>query len=623
MKKIRIILKSVASIIIAATLTASTCAAIPSEEILDMFNKNGIYYYNPDGNADKCNTSATTLAGSDSAEKIWNFFIKHGFNDAQTAGLLGNAKAESGLVPTRSSNGTYFGIFQWGGGRRNTLFRRIEDAGLSKYTSSEYWGSDAEQKIPKADYDKLLQVELEFTLEEKDLNWQEEIKKADTPEMAAEIFLVLFERAVGGSSEILYYAPYAGRLYQATKARRDYAKEFYSQYAGKGIQNTGSMNGNAENGKNITIIGDSITVRSHNAFKKRFPELTDSDINGRSGRPWSEGINVAKSMELKNIVVFALGTNSANLTASSIEEAITTIGANKTIVFVTNYHGKNKNLFTSNNNLFKTFSKNNQNIIIADWATTVDQNPNTYLDSDMFHPNGAGTELFAEIIWKAINSNTNENGCSVSGEFQSLVLSYAWPQYHEAPWHDRMPAYAEAVTRSISEGRYVGGSVAGVPGIDCGGFVTILVQNSGLEPEYNDGKGNTDTQEAWAKSHGWQLLNSASSIAVDTSILQPGDVAFSSGHTFIYVGEIPGFDSVIASASYSTIGAGRAPMAGREDLMHGNGVTVRWYRKPNYRIAKNNYQTNIVATNTSSNNTLFKIAFVDNRQRYLIKSNLS
>ena len=185
-----------------------------------------------------------------------------------------------------------------------------------------------------------------------------------------------------------------------------------------------------------------------------------------------------------------------------------------------------------------------------------------------------------------------------------------------------MPAYAEAVTRSISEGRYVGGSVAGVPGIDCGGFVTILVQNSGLEPEYNDGKGNTDAQEAWAKSHGWQLLNSASSIAVDTSILQPGDVAFSSGHTFIYVGEIPGFDSVIASASYSTIGAGRAPMAGREDLMHGNGVTVRWYRKPNYRIAKNNYQTNIVATNTSSNSTLFKIAFIDNRQRYLIKDNL-
>ena len=145
-----------------------------------------------------------------------------------------------------------------------------------------------------------------------------------------------------------------------------------------------------------------------------------------------------------------------------------------------------------------------------------------------------------------------------------------------------MPAYADAVNQSISEGRYVGGSVAGVPGIDCGGFVTILVQNSGLEPNYNDSKGNTSTQEAWVRSHGWQLINDSVGTFVDTSLLQPGDVAFSSGHTFIYVGEIPGFNSVIASASYSTRGAGRAPMAGSEDLTFGNGAIVRWYRSPTF-----------------------------------------
>ena len=618
MKKIRIILKSITSIITALILTTSTCAALPSEDVLDMFNKNGIYYYNPEGNAENCNTSATTLSGDGSAEKIWNFFIEHGFNDAQVAGILGNAKAESGLVVTRSSNGNYFGLFQWGSGRKANLFKRINNAGLSKYTSSEYWGSDAEQKIPKADYDKLLQVELEYTLEETDLNWQEEIKKADTPEMAAEIFLVLFERAVNGSSEILYYAPYAGRLYQGTKARRDYAKEYYSQYAGKGIQSTGTTNGNAENGKNVTIIGDSITVRSVTSFTKRFPDITASDINARSGRSWNEGVRIAKSIDLKDIVVFALGTNSSNLSTSNVEEAIAAIGENRTIVLVTNYYGNDKNSYTSNNNLFKSFSNKKSNIIIADWATTVDQDPKTYLEKDMLHPNSAGAELFAETIWKAINSNTNENGCSVSGEFKSLVLSYAWPQYHEAPWHDRMPAYAEAVTRSISEGRYVGGSVAGVPGIDCGGFVTILVQNSGLEPNYNDSKGATGTQEAWVKSHGWKLLNRSSGTAVDTSILQPGDVAFSSGHTFIYVGEIPGFDSVIASASYSTRGAGRAPMAGKEDLTFGNGVIVRWYRKPNYRVSNTTNPTPVTTIKNSTNHNILKIAFIDHRQRYVI-----
>lgn len=602
MKKITRILKSAFLILMAIITVTPTYAALPGDDVLDMYNKNGIYYYNPEGSADDCNSSSTTLAGSDTAEKIWNFFIQQGFNDAQTAGLLGNGMAESGLVATRASNSSFWGLFQWGGGRKDRLFKKLSDAGLSKYTSPEYWGSDAEKKIPEVDYDKILQIELEHTMEEKDLNWQEEIKKANTPEMAAEIFLVLFERAVGGNSEVIYYAPYAGLLYQGTKARRDFAKEFYDKYAGKGVQSTGGVNGNAENGKNVTIIGDSITVGSKSALMEKFSDISESDINGRVSRPWSEGLTIAKSMNLKDIVVYALGSNSPGLTKAQVENTITTIGADKTIVFVTNYSGKNKNLYTSNNNIFKELAKANSNIIVADWAQTVDQNPETYLYSDLLHPNAAGANLFAETIWKAINSNTNENGCSINGEFQALVLGYAWPDYHPAPWHDRMPAYAEAVTQSISEGRYVGGSVAGVPGIDCGGFVTVLVQNSGLEPNYNDSRGATDTQEAWVKSHNWQLMNSSPGTKVDTSILQPGDVAFSDGHTFIYVGEIPGFNSVIASASYSTHGAGRAPMAGREDLTFGNGAIVRWYRNPNFHPAETPSFSNTVSGGTTTNN---------------------
>ena len=601
MKKLLNFLKVTFLFITAVVMVTPTYAVLPGDDVLDMYNKNGIYYYNPEGSADNCNTSSTTLSGSDTAEKIWNFFIEQGFNDAQAAGLLGNGMAESGLVATRASNSSFWGLFQWGGGRKDALFKKLSDAGLSKYTSQEYWGSDAEDKIPQADYDKILQIELEHTMEEKDLNWQEEIKKANTPEMAAEIFLVLFERAVNGESEVIYYTPYAGLYYQGTKARRDFAKEFYDKYAGKGVQSTGGVNGNAENGKNVTIIGDSITVGSKSALKEKFPDIADSDINGRVSRPWSEGNTIAKSMNLKNIVVFALGSNSPGLTKAQVEETITIIGADKTIVFVTNYNGKDKNVYTSNNNIFKDLAKSNSNIIVADWAETVDQNPETYLSGDLLHPNSAGANLFAETIWKAINSNTNENGCSVNGEFQALVLGYAWPEYHPAPWHDRMPAYAEAVTQSISEGRYVGGSVAGVPGIDCGGFVTVLVQNSGLEPNYNDSKGGTDTQEVWVKSHNWQLINSSAGTKVDTSLLQPGDVAFSDGHTFIYVGEIPGFDSVIASASYSTNGAGRAPMAGREDLTFGNGAIVRWYRNPDFHPAETPSFTDTAAGNVSNN----------------------
>lgn len=587
-------LSRIFTFVLVIIISSPASALVPSDEVLDMFNSNGIYYYNPAGNNNDCNNSSTTLSGSDTAEKIWNFFIEQGFNDAQVAGLLGNGMAESGLGPTRASNANYWGLFQWGGGRRISLQNKIKEAGLGQYLSEAYWPSGADKQIPQADFDKILQIELEHTMSEKDLNWQEELKKTNDPQEAAEIFLTLFERAIGGNSEVLYYAPYAGQLYQGTKARRDFAQEFFEKYSGKGISSTGGI-GAEEKGANISIIGDSITVGSQEALLKKFEELSASDINARVSRPWSEGVQIIKNGQnvLKKNVVFALGTNSPNLTPAAIDEVVNLLGAEHNIIFVTNYSGDNS-AYDTNNEHFKELAKNNSNIIIADWAETVKQNPSLYLASDQIHPTQAGTELFAETIYKAINSNTNANGCSVNGEFQALVLGYAWPEYHRAPWHDRMPAYAQAVTQSISEGRYVGGSVAGVPGIDCGGFVTVLVQNSGLEPNYNDSRGATGTQEAWVKSHNWKLLNGSPSTKIDTSILQPGDVAFSDGHTFIYVGEIEGFDSVIASASYSTRGAGRAPMAGKEDLIFGNGAIVRWYRNPNF----NPYQTTNSVTNT-------------------------
>ncbi len=581
------------SFILALLIASPVSAAVPSDEILDMFNKNGIYYYNPVGSNDNCNSQSTTLAGDDTAEKMWNFFIQNGFSDAQAAGILGNGMAETGNSPTRASNSSYWGIFQWGGGRLVALKKKVSEAGLSQYLDTTYWAAGADKNIPEADFDKLLQLELEFALSEDDLNWQEEIKKSTTPEESAEIFLVLFERAVNGESEILYYAPYAGRMYQAASKRRDYAKEFYEKYSGKGVSVT---NGGVaeETGKDLSIIGDSISAGATSVYLEKFTDLDQSNINARVSRPWSEGVEIVKNnlSSLKKTVVFQLGTNSPGLSKAQIEEVVTLLSGHN-IVFVTNYGTSD---YSSNNNYFKELAKSNSNIIIADWATTVSANPDLYLSSDKVHPNSAGNELFVETIYKAINSNTNSSGCSINGEFQALVKGYAWPEHHNAPWHDRMPDYAAAVTQSLSEGRYVGGSVAGVPGIDCGGFVTILVQNSGLAPDYNDSKGSTDTQESWVKSHNWELLNASPTTSVDTSILQPGDVAFSSGHTFIYVGEIDGFNSVIASASYSTRGSGRAPMAGQEDLIFGNGVTVRWYRNPDF----NPYETTDSDTNSTS-----------------------
>lgn len=173
-------------------------------------------------------------------------------------------------------------------------------------------------------------------------------------------------------------------------------------------------------------------------------------------------------------------------------------------------------------------------------------------------------------------------GCApfAGGDLIQTLLAYAHPTYSEPRYPlnpEPKPAYLEAAKKAESEGKWVGGGTQeiGVPGIDCGGFVSLLLTQSGFEPDYNYGldlgRGASNQeygQQPWAEKY-WTYLGRGKEINV--SDLRPGDVAYSSGHTFIFVGQVDGFESQYASASYSYSGrsAGgwddgvswRAPMA--------------------------------------------------------------
>lgn len=174
------------------------------------------------------------------------------------------------------------------------------------------------------------------------------------------------------------------------------------------------------------------------------------------------------------------------------------------------------------------------------------------------------------------SSNKKQKGCQDSsfagGNFAETVKAYAWPTY-KGNTLEMQPAYVDAVAKARSTpGMYVGDG-QGAWGVDCGVFVTLLVRDSGFDPGYNyDGKGgNTSIQYQWTSEH-WQKLGDAGSI--DPATLQPGDVANNeSTHTFIYVGDIPGFESKIASASWGE----RAPMADTAQSPTQSGFT--WFRK--------------------------------------------
>lgn len=216
----------------------------------------------------------------------------------------------------------------------------------------------------------------------------------------------------------------------------------------------------------------------------------------------------------------------------------------------------------------------------------IDQDNGNALSSGMKqkHADGLVKGIQAALPASGLPGSPTTGTCGSSGSsagFAGKVLEYAWPDYKNPTEGSRppeMPGWTTAWQAADKAGRYVGGD--DYRGIDCGGFVTTLLIDSGFDPTYNHGSlesqgaGYTVIQEAWLRAN-WTNLGNAGSI--DPATLQPGDVAIKSGegrsgHTYVYVGSIPGFNSTVASASLDE----RAPMAGRENPTNSE---FDWFRK--------------------------------------------
>ena len=231
---------------------------------------------------------------------------------------------------------------------------------------------------------------------------------------------------------------------------------------------------------------------------------------------------------------------------------------------------------------------------VISWAKEVDPNYNPtsgegplkhnsdLISSDGIHPTSKGSKKLVDLVVSKIKSGGSSNknnseeckdNSKSSGNFAETLKQYAWDKFKGLDKEAR-EEYKEAVKKAQSEGIYTGSQR--YPGIDCGAFVTLLILNSGFDKEFNyggklsGGAGNTLTQEKWMKEN-WQSLGSGNEISPEQ--LQPGDVAINETHTFIYIGEVEGFESKIASASWDE----RAPMA--DTSQQPTDPKFRWYRK--------------------------------------------
>ncbi len=427
--KLKVYLKPFFCIFMAFALVGPASALSDAE--LDYMNTIGAYYYNPSGVDCAPGVSGVNISGNDATEKTWTALVSLGFTDIQAAAIMGNIQAESGFNPFAVNGASNYstmtweqllndinpatGIIQMKNGRRQTMLNNLPNNVREYFLNPSRFGttgttySSIVSEIGESNYDSVLASELKTFYDGLDDSRFYKLFLDDSTVEDAALTFCTYNEAPGQTTA-------EARANCQASSRSSYARNWYDQYAGTTSAGTPAT---ANDGSNVLIIGDSITVRSESALKSLMPNVS---INAEVGRHFNTGLDILKNTPqsgLRNILVFALGTNANGTNETNARAVIDYVGSSRQVIFVTNY-SLGAHDYTQNNALFKSLANEYNNVIVADWSAAVSGNPNEYIANEGgsmdVHPTiPAGTELFAKTIYNTITNgaanNSNANSC--------------------------------------------------------------------------------------------------------------------------------------------------------------------------------------------------------------------
>lgn len=153
----------------------------------------------------------------------------------------------------------------------------------------------------------------------------------------------------------------------------------------------------------VTMIGDSVTVRSTPELQKRLPGVV---INAKVGRQLTTAPGLVRAEmsqgRMGNVLVIALGTN-GNGGAADLNAAIDAAGPHRKVVLVNIDAARSWQ--DPMNRTIASVAADRSNVTLADWHRTIAGKE--YLLVDGVHPNAAGEKLFAETVAGAVHKATS------------------------------------------------------------------------------------------------------------------------------------------------------------------------------------------------------------------------
>jgi hypothetical protein len=156
--------------------------------------------------------------------------------------------------------------------------------------------------------------------------------------------------------------------------------------------------GKKPKGKQVTVIGDSVTLASADPLLK---SLKGAYVDAEVSRFLSDAPKIMRKLkkkdDLRDFVVVALATNS---TAREKDiESILKVAGKRKVVFVTGH--AERSWIKDTNKMLKDVAKEHDNVVVADWSKAIKKHEKE-LARDGIHPGPKGAKRYAKVVVDAL-----------------------------------------------------------------------------------------------------------------------------------------------------------------------------------------------------------------------------